>query len=415
MARTTPACVLVSDVSFVDTHEIIRHIDQDYVGEVLVGIIRGHPLTRLLITTSNEADEGLQHEALRAGRKAISISLTEKISPPDDTAHHFFGTSAKVNTLTWRLAFVAQDFIEDRCTREVERTHHQTRCQLSLEHNRPLHIVDQLWKDLLKADERLLVGLIASSQDGIRASVLRRMVAAFKLLNPEAWQGPAPTEGDILAHIAQLRKLVQIRTAHEEKLFSLDRHDRDEALFLLDEGWRRDFIRMWFKYSGSNARLGHWLIAREAAAKSRTLRIYGVGQRTSAALEQDIRALRSLISSIEPSGVNDYRNVRCDVHIPLEEQILPPLEIHAKAPDATVALRYAYLQLLSDIENEKIHFANILDNAALRLNFLLPFFLPNQSWRILDEKRLKPSLDPYKHLVVGLSPNEFTELWNGQR
>jgi hypothetical protein len=410
MARTTPACILVSDVSFVDAHEIIRHIDQDYVGDVLVGIIRGHPLTRLLITTSNEADEGLQHEALRAGRRAISISLTEKISPPDDSRHHFLGMSTTVNRSTWRLAFVAQDFIEDRCTSELNKTRHQMRCQLSLENNRPLQIVDHLWKDLLEADERLLVGLIASSQDGIRASVLRRMVAAFKLLNSEVWQGSPPTEGDILARIARLQMLVQIRPSREREPVSLDRHDRQEALFFLDDGWRRDFVRMWFKYSDSIARLGQWLIARDAAARSRALRIFGVGQHTSAALEQDVRALRSLIYSIDPSKVDDYRNVRRAPRVPLEEQILPPLEIHAKGPDPTLVLRYAYLQLLRDIENEKIHFANILDHAALRLSFLLPFFLSNQSWQRLDETILEPSLDSYKHLVNGLSPSEFIEL-----
>lgn len=51
--------------------------------------------------------------------------------------------------------------------------------------------------------------------------------------------------------------------------------EREEILFSMDNAWRRLFLALWWNSETSTARLIHWLIAREAADRSRRMRLHG--------------------------------------------------------------------------------------------------------------------------------------------
>ena len=421
MAAITPACILLADVAPIDEDEIIRSLSRDYVGDLVFSLLHGHPLTRVVITNTR-----FRHGP---GRDATRLCEHTKIIPielriPLSSVRHFpsltidgseLSSELRVSGLSWRLAEIAIQLAKRRIEAAGEQSRFQRQCAVRLEEDSPTGLAALIWDRLLSADEHTLVGLIASSQDGLRASVLKRMIASLQRLDRAAWPGAIPSELQLCGGVTALEKLVQSRIIDVETCLAPMTVSEQEPLFSLDDSWRRTFLMQWCEKNAAWSRLGHWLIAREAAHQSRRMRLHDVGSGTVVSFGRDVQALHALIASIDTTAiVTSAHSGQADAPNHLESSILPELEVHAAPPDPRLVLRYAYLLLYRrDLEGAQYRLVTSLDDSRTRLGILLPLFAPETPWLRVDERSLSRTFRVYGHLAVSLDPNELLELLTG--
>lgn len=420
LARDLPACVVIADVAPIDADPIVRALAQDHVGEVLFSILGGDVRTRVIVTAPSEgALAGPERQGIQLRVDSKTIDLPRKIRI-DRTRLAQAGIpdwlplqhGAEVSALTLTLAKVAMRLIDERRPPGRYRNKQRHRLKIHLEQDRSEDISCQIWEELLTAPERMAVGLIASSHDGLRLSTLGRMLKAFTALTEEAWGNLQITEETVAETVQGLRPLIRDQpTDVEEPLLEASVQIK-ETTFTLDDGWRRQFVQAWFNDEPHRARLAQWLISREAAAQSRRFRVYGSGRHTIQGLRRDIQALFALLSSIDPSSVESCSQVETPPGISQESLILPPLEDEqARMPDATLAIRYAFLQLYKgDLIREGFRHAAMFDDANLRLSVLLPIFDPQHPWARPEKSTLSRSLGSYRHLTLAFEPAELLDL-----
>jgi hypothetical protein len=443
MAAVTPACVLLADVAPIDEDEIIRSLSRDYVGDVVLALLRGHPLTRLVLTTNGRRKHGFpwrETSRLCEHTEVVTIDTKLPLVCAGDFPQLMIGSAdllddIKASGLTWRLAEIAMQLAKRRLGGSGEQLRFQRQAAVHLEQDDPPGLVALIWERLLSGEEHLLVGLIASSQDGLRVSVLRRMLLALRRLAASAWPSPPPSPQLLFERIAELRELVDSRAIHVDGPITQSGRSEQETLLSLDDAWRRLFLMQWCESDGTTSRIGHWFIAREATCQSRRLRLHDVESGSLVSFGRDVQSLHALIASVDPTAVvmgpdkaNAHRQDCSDAPPPLltaamphenlvepqdnfESSILPPLEVDAPVPNARLVLRYVYLQLYRrDLEGQDYRLTTSLDDARTRLGILLPLFAPETPWLRVNDRSLARSFRRYGHLVAAFKPGELLEL-----
>jgi hypothetical protein len=412
MANRQPACVLLADTDQSESDHTFGAISQDCSAEVLAALAQGHPDTRLLATAVASANRGrLYHEALLHDADVESFDLrghfpiSEVLDrlPPDRA-------DATIDGRTWKFALI---------TKEISRTKWTTaNAGLSLERERLIlaRDVDGLatlvWRELLSPLERALLGLISISHDGLRASVLLRLVAGLGgcgvTVLPDL---PELSEGAVEKALGAVGELLHKRQFQAEPALVRAGYLVAEPIYWLDQDWRLLFLKLWWHDDPSCARLAHWFVAREAAAQSRRLRVYHLDTPATSSFGRDIQTLHALIASIDPDAVISPQNRDLGPLFNLEARVLPPLEVSASYPDPAIVLRYCFMNLYRrDIEGKDYRLLTIEENAYARLGILLPLFTPSSPWLVSAERRLENDLGKHGHLKRAFEATELIDL-----
>lgn len=387
MARTTPACILFADTDPISQDDVFRSLSDGPIDAVIAILLGAHPLTRLLFTTSDAEDAD---QLYRAAKRLCHACEQEKLDGRFEMAKVAGLSGATpmgqyIDGRTWRLAWITSRLIG--MVAAPKHAGFVRQREYLIRRNDSHGLTRLLWEDLLDPEQRTLLGTIAMSQDGLRLSVLRRILAALR----RAETNDVLTEESLPRQLSALSDLI---TEHhfdiEDEL--LDPGDADsEPVYSVDQDWRTHFLERWWQSDCKRARFGHWLIAREATDQARRLRLAQVEVISVESIGREIQALHALIASIDPSGVRAHSTQRLsgDIEKTVEAIVLPSLMIDAEMPDPLVALRFAYLFLYRmHIEGPDYELLRIHEDAATRLNLLLPLFAPERPWLSLRERNL---------------------------
>jgi hypothetical protein len=419
MSRATPACIVLSDATFVEADEVGNRLTGDYIEEFVLNVLDGHELSRVLLTTRGQPgpDRHINTEPTRnqwpsaeqvckhTRRLRISALISPKnLAPPlrDMAATLDVDTSKPLTGMSWRLAREALQLIAaDSRSSDLQRQLGQT-----LAKDCPEALIRFVLDHLLTPDERLLVGLLSLSQDGIRASVLREMIAELLYLKPRAWTRAVPTISELEKTFFRLDAFVRSPTIANHPALVRNGDLPSETLFFLDEAYRSYFMSQWWSRDPNLAQLGIWLVAREAADQSRILRNY-YGACTPESSGRDTQCIHNLIASVDPTAIDEAEEIDfCD-----EETVLPPLGKRVAPPSGRTVLRYAYFYLYrQDIEGGEQRLLMISESAKTRLSILLSFFDPSRPWLTAEQHELQRCLTPYGHLLIAFGAKELIEL-----
>lgn len=417
LAAQIPAFVILVGIPHVNEVEIVRSVQQDIVGEVLAAIFRGHRNTRLLVTTVSEK-EGLPPLLLEAKRFAIKVD-SEWLEPFITICFDAFADRGKIERDACRIRTPIRvrrstPMLADVVGRQIGATKTDLRARLEdlrcrnilLYKDDQEGLVRYIWNLLPAARDRLLLGLISASHDGLRYCVIKRMVSALMEIG-EPFE--SSLEQQIVALERALRGLLLVRKAPREAGAAATPPTLDEDLYFIDRKWRHFTLEAFFAEPDRRLwRFVHWLIAREAAEQSTSIRRKGgsIASEDADGLARDVQALRSLIASIDASEARIEPSGRFP-----ESQILPPLDFKAAPPNGVACLRYAFLQLFKvDIEGGDFATLNVWDDAGLRLALLLPLFYPGQPHHAPHTLVLNGDWRAYTHLQRAFSGHELCDL-----
>lgn len=420
MARGVPACVVLADIAGIEEDEVVRSMAGSPVGEVISALLAGHRFTRVAFTTTNRSDLG--GAALEASVRCdhmkefdvpgllslpdVLRALGNEVEPCD--------VGQEVGGLTARLAQMALGFRKDSAG--AERDRHVAVCIAALRRDDAYHLVEFICRRLLTADEFFLAGLIASSHDGLRASVLDRILPEMHRL--EGHPGPFRMQWREL--IRRCEDLIQVRTSTgDPQLGDNPGEVTAEELFAVDDGWRRHVLKLWFEQDRVRARMAHWLIAREATDQARILRHSRSQGRLDVSFGRDVQALNALVAAIDTTEILSTLAGQGLATPPAgspylvyaEAEHLPPLRRRRAKPSSAAMLRYCYLQLyLNDLDGADFGLLSRKQDAATRLGILLRLFAPEVPWQRVKDRQLSHELRDYGHLIITFSPEEFMEI-----
>ncbi len=406
IAETCPACLILADLDPVESDAVLRSLHQDHVSQVLLGLFSGHAATRLVLT--GRATGGLAalvREARRRGIRSKTFELTDRLRVDLDTfAVVTDGENGRdVGAFTYQVAMIAERLAADRKLRQGRSIHR------SLERDDRATILQTLWEKILRPYERFLLGAVACTPEGLRASVLARMALSMLSSDGADWLHRLTNPDQVEAIARDLADIVQVRNTVPDLGQRGFREVASEPLLFLDQGWRRQLQRMWFDTEPDLARHCSWLIAREAAQQARVLKMRGGIANSRSAFARDIQAFVALITSVDVQKVRE--KTAEDRFWPLESAVLPELDEHATYPDERTVLRYAFLRLYRDyLEGSGYRLLQQMADPDLRLRVLLPFFDPTSPWLAAHERDLGENLDEYEFLSRSFSPREFLEL-----
>ncbi|MER8513714.1 hypothetical protein NKH47_12270 [Mesorhizobium sp. M1060] len=407
MARMTPACILLADTDPISRDDVFRSLSDGPIDAVVAILLGAHPLTRLLITTGDAGEvDRFVREATRLCRHCTQETLDGVFDIGQITGLGSSVASGKrVSGKTWRLAWITSRLIERADLRKKPALLRQRETLIKADDANGL--TDFLWDKLLAARERTLLGVVAISQDGLRLSVLIRILRGLEHAN--AFDVPA-----IDSLPETLTALVDLVTEHqfdiEDELLQPGEAGV-ERLFSVDQDWRIHFLERWWGTDSRRARVGHWLVAREAADQARRLRVAQVEVVSSECTGREIQALHALIASIDPvdllDGASDQRSGKMTESV--EWLVLPPLDERAPMPDPLTALRFAYLCLYRiNIEGRDYQLLRVHEDAATRLSLLLPLFAPETPWLGLKDRTLSSRVP--SHISFAFEPREIIDL-----
>ena len=333
LAARTPACVLLADVENVEEDACIRGFLGDVVGEILLSFIEGHELTRIVLTSvgsprSVYASQARRHAGkLEVRRLPREVSLNGVVGTPY-TADLRPPRDLKVSASAVRLSQAFMSFMELRVLSLSQRERLTRQCRVFLEGGRPNMIVALIHGRVLNANERLVIGLVASSQDGLRISVLHKMVLAISKISP-AWSGCLPGKPELEGLLRSLDILVRERMqANDPSLVAFGASER-ELNYSIEDPWRRLFLERWWGEDAERARVTQWLIAREAAAQARLICVYDPANRARGAFGRNLQMIKALISSVDPAKAVGEGLATEPIPTTGEEAILPPVEADA--------------------------------------------------------------------------------------
>lgn len=408
MANRRPACVLLADTDQSESDHTFGSISQDCSAEVVAALAQGHPDTRLLVTAVASAKRGrLYREALLHSADVESFDLKGHFPISDVLDHPPPGQADKaIDGKTWKFALITKEITSAKWTNtglNLERE----RCILARDGE---GLATLVWRELLSPLERALLGLISISHDGIRASVLLKLVAGLGDGTPLP-DLPELSESAIESALSGVGELLHRRQLKAEPALVRAGYLDTEPIYWLDQDWRLLFLRLWWQDNPTGARLAHWLVAREAAAQSRRLRIYHLDTPATSSFGRDIQTLHALIASIDPDAVVSLQDRDIGPLFNLERRVLPDLEVRAPYPDAAIVLRYCFMNLYHrDIEGKDYRLLTIEENAYARLTILLPLFTPSSPWLVSSERRLENDLNKHGHLKRAFEPAELIDL-----
>lgn len=393
-----PALLMISDVPESQTGAVFRDVAQDHAGSVIHAVLKGHPLSRVLVTTVQE------NQAL-ASLEASGIGYDEFAIPSKISLPKLYGVShgglARGSRLCIRLAEAARLLHE---AKGIDKDAHLLALRAQVIADRPLEIVEDIWA-ALDGEERVVLGLISCSRDGVPLGDLQAMLECFRgarILKDL----PKRSGTELIGLVEALPKLVQVRRPRDAS------GDGDTHLFL-DDGWRRYFMEAFFKDQPNEAKFGSWLVARAAEAKCQSLRIDG--WRTAHPSDDAVvtaSVLIALLGSLHLADIKSWQWASDDKEKILAAEILPTLAVADALPsEPTIALRFAFTQILRlDLNGTSPRFSSVFDAPPRYLRVLLAFFHPEAPWMLVEEVSLDCDPAAYQPLKRALTEHEFAQL-----
>ncbi|MFB6418577.1 hypothetical protein [Bradyrhizobium tunisiense] len=420
MAAESPACILIGDLAPIDDDEIVRAFSRDYIGQLIACLLQGHPQTRVLLSM-RDAGDGVAEKISFGFEHVLPIELPSKFSPTNMQAigklFSQISEDTEISGLAWRLAQISLQLVESRIRRPTEKGAFRKQLHLCLEADQPFGFIRLIWDHFLTAEEKCLVGIIASSHDGVRLSVISRITAALVRLEPQLDGILNPNVHHLKAALGSIEKFVESRRIRVQPLLRMEA-GRDEDLFSMDNAWRRLFLELWWNSETSTARLIHWLIAREAADQSRRMRLHGFAGGGSATFGRDVQAFHALVASVDTASIISSRvddtPESIDEPSNLEAEILPPLEVVTDVPHPKTVLQYCFFQLLKrDLEGHGGRTFGILKDARTRLGLLLALIIPETPWIPAEERELSTKLSSYGHFLASFDAGTQIDILKG--
>jgi len=412
LSAAWPAVVILTDLEPVEEDDVIRTIHNSAVSDVLMSLMTGHPQTRIAITTSERSKWAL---AKSLGFEVLEIPLDgltelEEVTLPTEDLHQILSPGFKTTGVCWLLAKTMLSLADVRAPAKREAYCREAEARL-IEHDAQ-SLASVIFSGLLTETERTLLGLVATSRDGLRRSVLDRLHAAFVGCGPNSLNSQLNRTECL--QLTELRTLLRIRVERVDPQLSMAGEPPEEETFLLDEPWRRLFLIAWWSKDPRQARRGSWLISCEAARQARLLRIHQRVGDGMASRGRDIQALVTLIASVDPGAVKKDNGSTVNGPFP-ERAILPSLEgaflqraTPAEQPDPRTALQFALLHLYRrDMEGASFRLLSAMEDARSRLGVLMAFFAPSVPWARLDELKLVPDWSAYGYLRFAFSEGEL--------
>lgn len=436
IARRQPAFVVISDIAAVEEDEVVRSLAGSYASDLLLALLNGHPFTRVAFTTRLTLRMGsTAMEAPLRSDYVQSFQVSGKLGLPSvaaalgltrdgqDLGRELDGLTARLAQIAISLPDIPSDHPE---------TEFFSSLRIGMRQGEPALICKLIAGRRLCRDDRLLLGLICASHDGLRLSVLAKIVQRLQDDGDLTWaSGLSSNLQDMMKGFEEragnLKGLVQRRLVSVDPalidLSTIEGHSRpsvNEVLFAVDDGWRSHFLKLWCDEDRVLARKGHWLIAREAADQARKLRISQINNVDSVSFGRDIQTLHALMASIDVTSIQTRSAPAAleDSGFPLtgawnsEGVVLPSLDVKAARPEPMVALRYAYHHLYRrDLDQDNYALLWRKEDAAARLGILLRILSPESPWLSLDERGLSATLGHYGHVLATFASEDVMNIF----
>jgi hypothetical protein len=402
-AKKHPACFILADVEHVQANDVVRALWQDYIGEILTAVLHGDQRSRILITTCSDLrTDPFVREAERLGQPVSRLKIDGEVTFcldrfGDDDELEFEDVRIRrkctARSVTVYLARSIADLLKTRdfdieTIRRIRWTRH-----ICLEKDDLEGLLSLVWGEILTDFERLVLTCIAASEDGVRESVLRRMLERMHGTRGEAFTENQPDGGSPVSR-PRFAGLVESRVIRLDEAQRAKSPAEWETLHTVNAAWRAEVLRVALEATPGCTRLAHYLIALEAADQARVFKTLG-GCNLRRALARDIHVHAALVAAVDPRAVQARAAdvPGCANH---EALILPSSGPITGVPPGRKILRFAYFQLYKlESEGGSHRDSALMDDARLRLALLLPFFDPSRPWLSVDERALAPRWDEH--------------------
>jgi hypothetical protein len=384
-AQTAPILLIVADVESFDTDATIRRLRGDRIGDVIQTVLDANKDTRLLIGLLSDPDLPWEADAISVPVHAVQDELIDAINglapalarkyqrilTPGDADPR---AATSLDSLVMRLIIA----VFERSKGSDRLTVAEGSFDAALKINAPNAMFDCLWRDMTTKADRLRLGLIATSHDGLRTSTFKRLLMAMGAMSVNADTAEALTEIDQTpdALIEWARKfgcVVRLR----------DDGGPDETSFYFRDAIRRQVLRAWMRDHPDQCRDAFWCLARETADQADRHVLNEGAEEPDYPLARNLQALKSLLASIDPRAVHEQPGASDPLKNSLSaSNILPTLDIPAKVrPDACLAYMFAWRTLYKmELEKGEIDADGRLRAPTTRLSALLSFLSPTTPW-----------------------------------
>lgn len=357
-ARQFPALFIIAGLEAIDDDEVVRALHQDLIGEMVNSIIEGHRDTRLLVSTSTPTEPPHRDRLVHQRQLAFEAVISLDGDGIEATNFEYHALRQCAEALAHAVGpTVLERFAADlgahwRGGGDLRRT---TVAAASVE-----ALGTAVAKNLLSTRERLCLGLVALSHDGLKPKTIRAIFDAIRMsAGKDLDWAPDP---------------VAILDSLPDAILKKPTKGAKESCYQIERAAREPLLTYWRDRAPYQFRLACWGIARAAAREARHLRArWGV----EVSAGRDVQVLITLLAAADFSAAPDAAT-----EVIPESKALPPLDtINAPLPSAGALVRFAYSKLFDrDLARSVASGASTLDDATLRLAAVFPFLNNRLPW-----------------------------------
>lgn len=417
-AQTAPVLFVVADLEVFDADATIRRLRGDRVGDVIQTVLDANQNSRLLMGVLSDEDLPWQADAIRFPVKALQDELIEAIGGlTPDLARKYQAILAPeadpraettLDSLVMRLAIAVfersrgQERLAVKVGRFVE----------ALKSKSPDAVFDCVWRDMTDKADRLRLGLIATSHDGLRTATFIKLLTAMRAMKGDADTKAALADIDdapeaLIAWARRYDRVVRLRDDGGPKATS----------FYFRDAIRKQVLRAWMRDHPDQSRDAFWCLAREAADQANTHILTEGAEEADYPLARNLQALQALLASIDPNAAAAAEDGLAPLGLPLAAtNIVPSLaQASRERPCPRLTYIFAWRTLYKlELERGEFDIDGRLSAPTARLTALLAFLAPTRPWSDSENiDQLLASLPFERAMGLAariLSPGEQLEL-----
>ncbi len=445
LAKQFPVFFVLAGFQQLGSNPIVGAIKPNLVAGVFDVVLRATPITRVLVTADTDSD--IEGSTIYRGANAVPVivnPMPEGLSTSRLLSAAYRDQSVVKTIQSWDLPTsgltLAMSYTVGQrlhqamksCAGLPETEPSLQQIFISWRHatatNQPYELLNLLWRSSLRAAgkqqslladaEKLLLGMIAASHDGLQFSTLFRVLCAVQSHTDLTWD-----QGSKVIHLAKqlsnhdalrdvfarLQGIVSVRDS--PKLDSEGRciPGETEPHYTLFDWPRRAILALWFDTNPNDARNVLWFIAREAYQRSGVLANDGDLGLTLESAGRAVHALNALLGSIDftdgnGSGATPLRPQSMAQH-------LPSLIDKATKPSSAAAFDFAWRELYQRrLGAGLVFFPSLLADSEARIATLTAFLRVGTPWATPLENPIDDRLIAYAPQIALLGPVAFSEL-----
>ena len=384
-AMHTPMVLILADIEPFDRDSIVRRLNGDRIGDILAAVIEGNEHSRVLVGV--RGDDPALYWSDRAKKYPLKPSRAEfdaavnKLKGPVRTN---IRRIENLSGLAMRFALPIIKHATERLT-PIDEPQLIDALMASKHSGTPDAIFNMTWSEGLEEGDKFLIGLIASSHDGLETPTIAKLLDALSkcpgLESRSILDKVLVIGGELPSWQKKQKDLVRAR----KEVDSRGKAGADS--FYVREQLRNFILSRWIDTFPKLARAALWCVSREAFDQARTGIIKSGFDGMEMALVRKMQAISSLVASVDIGQVGEDAEVPAPID--LEHVVIPPLDVAAAMPHPRVAYRFAWSQLyLQDFEAREHSLMNVEDDPLARLDTLLPFLNPQRFWMEKKNRRL---------------------------